>query len=284
MLLWFALMACSEGRFEGRVVDGLTGEPLADFALMAKATEATSMGCTAFSIRTDAEGKFSATGRCAVPYALTPVKSDVVDVWFASGDAIAADPAAPVEVQAWKTPTAPGVYRFSAGEFEPMRTVSDLKARDLSGSTEKVKFPAKLPDIIVLLPAEDRLVLVGKDNVEGLAPAPLIASPNVVIRERGADVTQKNWFYLGVRVTPGPPPAVERVGARFDPAKVKSISRGDRTVAFIQGDALPPGRYGLSKAGDNRIYVLDFGVAQATGGEAPAPEPADAGGPVEGPG
>jgi hypothetical protein len=284
MIAWFALLACSGTPLEGRVVDGLTGQPLPDFSLMAKATESTGMGCTAFSAKTDAEGRFRIDNACAVPYALTPVKADDVDVWFADGDQVPAGRGGAVEVQAWRTPTAPGVYRLAGGEYEPLRTASDLKTRDLSGVAEKVSFPAKLPEKIPLVAPGDQLVLVGKENVEAIAPAPLLASRDVVYKERDIDITQKDWVYLGIRVNPGPPPVVEQVGARFDPAKVRSVAKGERNVAFVSSDALAAGRYALSKPGDKRIYVVDFGAAQPPPAAPPAPEAPEAAAPSDAPG
>ncbi len=284
MYALFALIACSGGTLEGRVVDGLTGLPVADLSLMAKATEQTSMGCSAFSTRTDADGRFRIDGSCAVPYALAPVKSDEVDIWFAAGDRIEAGAKGPAEVQAWRTPTAPGVYRYSAGEFEPLRTATDLKTRDLAGSTEKVVYPAKLPEKVPLLAPGDQLVLVGKDNVETLAPVPLVANRNVVIRDRDIDVTQKEWLYLGTEIAPGRPPVVQQVNARFEPSKIKAIAKGERSVSFVPADALAPGRYALMKPGDKRIYVLDFGSAQTPPAATPPPEPAEPAGAGEGAG
>jgi hypothetical protein len=282
MFAWLSLIACSGGTLEGRVVDGRTGQPIPDFALMAKATETTSMGCTAYSTKTDAQGMFRVEGSCNVPYALSPVKSDDVDVWFAAGDSIPKDAKGPVEVQAWRTPTAPGVYRMAGAEFEPLRTVSDVKTRDLAGTAEKVSFPAKLPERVSLLAPGEQLVLVGKDNVEGIAPVPLVANQGVIVKEGELDVTQKDWVYLGVKVTPGTPPVVEQVGARFDPAGIKSVAKGERSVSFVPAEALAPGRYALLKPGDKRVYVLDFGSAQASTGAPPAAEPAP--GPADPPG
>jgi len=284
MLVWIALLGCSGGTLEGSVIDGLTGQPVPDLALMAKATEQTSMGCTAFSAKTNAEGRFRIEGSCAVPYTLTPVRSEEVDLWFASGDVIAAGAKAPTEIQAWRTPVTPGVYRFSAGEFEPLRTSTDLKTRDLAGSTEKVVFPAKLPEKVPLFGPGDQLVVVGKDNVEALAPVPLVSSQNVVIRERDTDFTQKDWFYLGAQIAPGSPPVLQQVNARFDPGKVKSIARGERSVSFVSADALAPGRYALLKPGDKRIYVIDFGAPQAGPNAPPPVEPPEPAGAAEGAG
>jgi hypothetical protein len=279
-----ALLGCSGGHVEGTVVDGLTGQPVAATHLLLTAKEKTGMSCMGFDVITDANGHFAIDGTCAVPYTAR-LSGD--ELWLAEGDEIPAEVKAPLALTAWRNPSASGVYIFSKGAFEPLRTVTDVKTRPLFGTDQKAVFPSKLPDKLPLLEAGQYLVIVGKENAAAMAPVPLVPAGPIHLDQGGTSVEQSPWVYLGARLspgaTPGTPDSVEPVEVAFDKSKVIAKSKGERAVEFVGADALPPGRYALLKPGDKRIYVVDFMVAGPAPG-APPPEAATGGeGPAEAP-
>ncbi len=278
LIALLAILGCSGGALEGRVVDGLTGAPVAGQAVLAQATEAAGISCTSLNGVTDAEGRFRIEGTCAVGYALKPSGDDV---WFAGGDAVAADHKGELALELWRAPSSPGVYRLSNGEFEPLRTPAELKVRGLKGTAEKITFPSKIPHKLTVIAPGEHLVVVGKENTDTLAPMPLVPAPAIQILEGEIVMDQPAWSYAGQKITPGTPPTVEPVPAAFDAGKVRQVEKGERAVKFVAHDALAPGRYALASPGDRRVYLIDFGVAGAApdagapAGDAAAPAGAD---------
>lgn len=268
MLAWI-LAACTQGHLEGRVVDGWTGAPAAGVALHVTAAAQTSMGCMAFDATTDADGRFRIEGTCDVAY---QVKAAGDDAWFPDGGEIPAGTQDGITLALWNTPKAPGVYEWTGGSYEPLRTVSDLKTRRLAGTEVDVQFPSKLGKL-PLIEGDERLVLVGRENTASLAPVPLRPGPPVTFDLAGELRDQGAWVYLGVDITAGKPPTAQPATATLDPAAIVAAERGDRTARVIAPGALPPGRYAWLSPGDKRIYAIDFGVA----GDSPTAPPADGG-------
>lgn len=266
MLVALAILGCSGGTLEGRVVDGLTGAPVAGQHVLAQATEAAGMSCTSFDAVTDAEGRFRFEGTCPVGYALRPSGDDL---WFAANDVIAADHKGELALELWRAPSSPGVYRLANGEFEVLRTPAEMKIRGLPGTAEKISYPSRIPEKLPVIGAGEHLVVVGRENTDTLAPMPLVPAPALRITEGELVLQQPEWAYLGVKITP--PSTVEPVPAAFDAGKVRMVEKGERAVKFVAHDALAPGRYALASPGDRRVYLLDFSVpGSAPGGAAPA--------------
>ncbi|MEQ1565194.1 MAG: hypothetical protein ABMA64_06110 [Myxococcota bacterium] len=272
--MWFAvvLVGCGSVSVEGRVVDGLNGQPIAGpYRVKAKAVSAeAAISCQFFDADVSAEGKFVLDQLCTgTAYTL---ETDRDDVWLVDQDQVPEGGwAQPTDLVAWRVPKGAGLYKLSNGQLEALKTAADVKSEKILGSEERVLYPAAIPNAVTVIGPEDYLVLVGKAAVEELKIEPLVASGQRKFGDATITWTMEPWLYVGVKFTDDT--TFERVPATVDAAKVVDKERGERKARFVSGSALAAGRYAMLKEGDKRLYVFDFGAGQGT--PAPTTTPAE---------
>ena len=266
-----AMAGCSSVTVQGRVVDGLTGEPIAGpYRIKARATtQGTALTCQFFDAPVAEDGTFELAEMCTgTAYAL---ETDRDDLWLVEIDTVPEGGfGQPTDLTAWRVPKGSGVYELSsAGQLTMLRTASDVEQDAIFGTDQIVKLPKTLPEQVDLIGEGEYLVLVGKATIDDMKLVPMLPSGPRKFGEAAAPYTRpKPWWYMGTRFTDDT--TFERVEAQIDSGKVVDKSKADRQGRFVAGSALPPGRYALLKEGDKRMFVLDFGAAPPPLPEAPA--------------
>jgi len=263
------LTGCSTVTVEGRVVDGLNGQPIAGpYRIKAKATAPdAAMSCQFFDTEVDKDGKFKLDRLCSgTPYVL---ETDRDDVWFVDVDQIPDGGwNQPTDLTAWRVPKGNGLYKLSNGTLEALKTVADVKIATPFKSDQTVRYPELIPNEVKVIGPDDYLVMVGRTAVENLKFQPLVRSE---ARRLDDDTTMEPWFYIGVKFTDDS--HFEAVTAALDPGKVLEKRKGEREARFVPGAALPAGRYAVLGDDDHRLYMLDFGASQGTPAPSDAPRP-----------
>lgn len=271
------LAACSSVSVQGRVVDGLTGEPIpGPYKVKAKAaSKDVALTCQYFDADVAADGTFSFDQLCSGTAYL--LEADRDDLWLVEIDQIPEGGfGQPTDITAWRVPKGSGVYELSGGQLTMLRTASDVEQDPIFGTDQIVRLPDTLPEQVDLIADDEYLVLVGKATIEQMKLVPLIPSgPRKFGDAANPYARPKPWWYLGTKFTDDT--RFERVEATPDPKKVVDKAKDDRHGRFVAGSALPPGRYALLKDDDKRMFVLDFGATPA-----PLPAAAGAGAPAEG--
>lgn len=243
-----ALAACAPepGSAAGRLLDARTDAPIADAEVRLAAADDT---CPAVTVKTDAEGRWSASGLCGEA-AWTAAPAD--PGWYLP-EAVPAGPDA--LLRAWRAPPDPGVYTVAGTTVTPLVTHTVLDTARIFDAAEEVRFPVEIPGAVPRISGDAALLLVG-DVLPDLAFAPLVPSPERRwFGTKDAPRAVDPWVYLGVRFTSDT--AWERVPATLDTAKLTTVG-GARPLRYVPGDALPPGRYALPTADGARAFLLDF--------------------------
>lgn len=256
------LSACGGTTVEGKVVDGMTGEPIGGYKIVAKATsEDASLTCQFKEAEVAEDGTFKLLDLCGgTPYHLEP---DREDVWLAEVNEVPDGGfGGPTELKAWRAPKGPGLYKLSGGEIEPLQTAADVKREQIRGTETKVRYPSTVPNKVPLVAPGDHLVLVGKGTIEETKLFPLIKSGERVFGDAGTKVTMQPWVYVGVEFQDDK--TFEEVEAEIDSSKFLEKSKDSRMARWIPGSAVKEGRYAALKEGDRRMYILDFGASQST--------------------
>lgn len=269
-----AFSGCSTVTAEGRVVDGLTGQPIpGPYRMKAKAVSAAdvAMSCQYFDAEVTAEGTFKLDRLC--PGTAYKLETDNEELWLVEVDEIPDGGfGQPTDVTAWRMPKGSGVYKLSNGALTLLKTDSDVEVDKIFGTSETVRLPNTIPDSIPLIGSDDYLVLVGKSTVADMKLSPLVESGPRKFGDAAEPYNRpETWWYLGTKFTDDT--TFERVTANLDATKVIDKTKGERHGRYISGGALAKGRYALLKDDDKRMYLLDFGAAPApTAAPAVAPE------------
>jgi hypothetical protein len=274
LIAWLA--GCSSVTVEGRVIDGLNGQPIAGpYRIKAKATKAdAAISCQFLDAEVDADGKFKLEHLCTgTSYALD---TDRDDVWFVDVSEIPDGGwGQPTDLTAWRVPKGNGLYKLSAGKLDALKTATDVSTQKIWKTDVDVRYPAKVPNEVVTIGPDDYLVMVGKNAVEELKFWPVISSGARRFGDESNAWDMEPWVYIGTKFTDDS--TYETVTATLDASKVVDKAKDDRMARFVSGAALPAGRYAVLADDDKRLYMLDFGKAQgapaptATPGETPPP-------------
>lgn len=248
---------CSSPGANGVIVDGMTGEPVAEARVVASATSQTSLTCMNFETTTDAQGHFQFKGLCDAEYAL---KLDDESLWMAEVDTIPAGGASNLEVKVWRAPAGSGLYRLSGGEIESLRAAGDIMKEKIKGTDELAHYPANIPGAIPVIGPNDHLVLVGQSAVEQTRIDPLIASGPRIFGDDEVEVKMDAWSYIGVKFVDDT--TFERVNTAVDDSKAFTKEKETRIARFISGSALPAGRYVAWRPEGRGAIILDFGTSQ----------------------
>ena len=125
LVLLGAFTACSSGSFEGKLVDGLTGQPAADVTLLARA-DGGDLTCQVREGKTDANGVFKLENTCSgAKYTLTPSDKNLLLVGapaIEGGTAAAGQ----VELKIWRANEGDGVYILQGTSLKPVSTYADI--------------------------------------------------------------------------------------------------------------------------------------------------------------
>lgn len=240
--------ACKPEPFtaSGTLTDARTQAPLAGVSLTLQADG----DCPAVEVVTGPDGAWSAPNLpCGPAWTVTPSDPG----WYRPEPAPVGT-ATPLT--AWRAPQDTGVYTVRGTEVTPLVTHTGLDVLRILDSTEEVRFPLEIPGTLPRVAGDTVLLLVGAPVGEATF-VPLVLSPER--RWFGTKEAPKPvdpWVYLGIRFLDDT--RFERVTAMLDPAGVMDVG-GPRPLRYIQGNALPAGRYALPTADAARAFLLELG-------------------------
>lgn len=280
MVVLVGLWGCSGVGVQGRIVDGLTKQPIAGpYRITAKAsTPGMSVGCQFATADVGTDGAFSLSGLC--PGTAYDLSVDRDDLWLAMPTVPDGGLPGPQDLVAWRAPKGSGLYLVTAdGQATALKTAADVKSDRILGSDERVRYPWEMASAnVVVVEKGQYLLLDGKATVEEMSITPVLQSmPRWFGRGMKAPAAPKKgdetswllaetekyrmgpWWYLGTTFTDHV--HFERVTATVDASKVVEHHDNVRAVKYLASDALPPGRYAIMKEADRRMYLVDFGQA-----------------------
>jgi hypothetical protein len=272
-MLWWGLAAvvgCSTVTVEGRVVDGLNGQPIqGPYRMKATATSGdVALSCKVFDAPVGADGAFKFDRLC--PGTAYRLETDSEEIWLVDVDEVPDGGfGQPTDLVAWRVPKGAGVYKLAGGELLALKTDAGVEVVSIWKSPEKVRYPDPIPNKMTHIGPEDHLVLVGKSAVEELKFHPLLESGTRKFGDEKAAWSMDPWWYVGVKFTDDT--TFERVDAQLDSSKVIDKAKGDRQARFIPGSAMPPGRYAILRDDDRRMFLVEFGETASAPVPAPAP-------------
>jgi len=268
--------ACSSaGSFEGKLVDGMTGQPRADLVVLGKAPDSGDMACQIVEGKTDANGVFSFPKTCKGASYSIEVKDKTLLLADAPKVEGGVKSTGPVEIKAWRAPAGDGISTLKDDKLGNVASRSVLKRDEKVKGTqtvalftkEKFKTPTTVDD-------GSFLVISGKDLNGKVKIEPIVPAPGVVTFDSGN--TLENHVFVGLRFA-ADGLAAEPVAVQLDAAVVKTLTVGDSVVRYIPTNALPNGQYVIYSEGDKEALVVQMGKSEAAG-TAAAP-PAGAGAP-----
>ena len=260
--LWLIMVAgCSNPPIAGTVVDGITSQPLPEFRLVARADADVSPTCAVVEATSDASGTFVFEGLCAGKSSYT-VTSSNESWWFPDGAIIPQGATGALSLSAWQAPGGSGLFKLTSQTMERLKTAGDLKKDTVFGTDQVFYYPSEIPGSPPLIQAGEQLVIVGADMVNDAKLYALNPGPEAV------KVHSSDSSYALLR-------SVSTIGLVFtgevefeqsgpispDAAKTTTKQSSERSVRYLQADAVPPGRYAVFKEKDRRVYLVDFGPA-----------------------
>ncbi len=253
------LSACTTGTITATLTDGMSGEPMSDVPVTARAQAEVSFSCQVFEGTTGADGKVTIEGPCLTSsaYSITPVNSAL---WFIEGSVVAQSSDGETAIEVLRAPEGSGSYILHGDTLTPLSTHGDIKRATILGTEEVVEFPSRIPaeSDIPLIDAQTWLVMTGPDAAQSSRLVPMVKSTPRRLLRNGDAMTMQDWWYLGVRFSSDRD--FTRQAAMIDVSKVRQHSSGDRAAYIVPFNAVPSGRYALKTEGSNRVTVLDFGA------------------------
>lgn len=258
------LSACGPTTLRGRVVDPMNGEaPLAGEILLAKAVGAVPLTCQTLAGTTDDDGRFEIPGLCLreTAYRILPSNKALL---FADADPIG-ETGGEIVLRAWWAPEGEGTWILRGRTLVSVPIHAELGA--LKVGDQAVAYPKTMPDAPPVVGPSDHLVISGVESVGPVVIGPLVPSP-----ARTIDGTpMAPWSYVGARFVDDT--TVERVAVEPDPAKVREVKQDDRSVRYVAGDAVPPGRYAVYQPGKRKASIVQFGAPPPPAPTTPPPPP-----------
>lgn len=264
ILLLFAGAGCtSTGSFQGKLVNAMSGDPVAEVRLLAKAPDSPDLTCQVKEANTAVDGTFLFDGLCAdTNYVVTSTDKTLVLVGV-SQVAGGVKATTTEEVKAWRAPTGNGVFLLAMDKLKPLKTVADVGSSYLWESEETVRYPKTLPKKVTRIMDDQYLVLSGARAIEKMKFHPLIKSGERKFGNKKEPEPSVPWWYIGMRFQSDT--EYERITAEPDKDKQIEVQEGDTHVVYLPSDALPPAHYVLLADMDRRTYMVTFGP------EIPAP-------------
>jgi len=245
-----------KGSFQGKLVHAITGQPVAGKSVTLKSDPpATDVTCQTFNVKTDDAGVFTVEALCGdANYKIEAADKEIL---LEGPEAVKGSEivAAPVEIKVWPTPPT-GVYLLAEGNLTKQAAAWKVEGKNVLDSKEQVFFPTELPSEATRVGPQQYLVLSGDRTIESLNIQPLIDSgPRTfgTSRERDKD---EAWSYIGVKFASDT--EFERVEVTPRADDVREVKKGSVQVRYIEGTALPPGKYTVMPKGGKRAYILEF--------------------------
>ncbi len=253
------LAACTKpGSFQGRLVDGLTGQPIAGARLLAKAPDSLDLTCQVFEATTGEDGSFTFAKTCPdTRYRIESTDETLLLADMEPFDGGAQQPPV-VEVKAWRGAKGGGLYIVEDGKVNRVPTSADISRKTILDSDEEVLYPAAIPGTIHRVKPGSYLLVATEGSIKKLEFFPLIQDENKRrFGTRKEWTTLDPWWYVGVKFESDT--KFERVAAEMDASKVTDVTVQGVQLRYIEGSALPPGRYAIMGKKDRRMYIIDFG-------------------------
>jgi hypothetical protein len=267
---------------EGKLVDGISGEPIMGataetpagkelrvfFRAVATDTDgktAPNPGSGAMCMVKEAivaeDGGYTVPDLCASKTAYAIELSDR-NMFLAETDSVEMgyEGGAPLELKVWRAPKGTGLFKLSGAELSRVDSSTELNSDFVLNTDEVVLSPKGIKGVPVI-GAGEYLLLSGQ--MAAFEVTPLIASGK---RRLGKEANSKStwvdlqpWSYVGVEFTSDK--AFERKTVTLDATKVITKEKGKRVAKYLASDVVPAGRYILHKDGAKRAWIVDFGVA-----------------------
>ena len=255
-----ALIGCStKGSFEGRLVNGLTGQPVPSTRILLKSSDTSDLTCMTLEATSGEDGSFSVPGTCAgATYHLELPKESAQWQVTGLGDIRGGEPVGPTDVTLWEAPGL-GVY-YVGDETRMIRTAADLDTVTIWETEIEVRYPESIPKNVTRIDGGDYLLISGAANLKKLKFHPLIPSDARRFGTPEHYFDMDPWSYIGVKFTSDTD--YEVVEATLDDSAITRVDDGDFQAWYVSGKALPPGRYALLGDADRRTYIVDFGPAE----------------------
>ncbi|MBN1337331.1 MAG: hypothetical protein JXB39_15340 [Deltaproteobacteria bacterium] len=258
VLSFLLAIGCTpKGSFQGKLVHAITGQPVAGKVLALKSDPpAPDLTCQNFNTRTDASGLFTVDALCGdATYKIEATDKEILldGPEKVQGSEVVG---APVEIKVWPAPPT-GVYILSAeGGLTKQAASWKVEGKNILNSEEKAFFPTELPSQAIRVGPDQYLVLAGDRTIESLHIQPLIDSgPRTfgTSQERDKD---EAWSYIGVKFSSDT--EFERVEVTPRADRVLEIKKNGTQLRYIEGTALPAGKYTIMPKGGKRAYILEF--------------------------
>jgi len=278
-----ALAVGCNSTVNGKVVDGLTGQPImgkpADAGeevqpnrLVANAVKKGDSGnweqnaeagmtCMTFSSPIGQDGSISLSGLClsATDYKLS-IEPDK-NYFLGETDMLAKGTKVegPMTIKAWRAPngTAVNILRKDGTTLDPVRSRQKVKSEKITGSEEMVYYPEGIKGV-PQMEAGEYLVLSGETNAK-LQLYPLVNSGARMFKTEETEVKMQPWSYIGTKFVDDE--TFERVSASVDSAKIQTVENSGHIVKFIPTAAVgDKGRYALWVEGQENAYLIDIGA------------------------
>ncbi len=260
LVMFGLLSACStSGTYEGRLVDGLTGEPRAGVLVLGKG-ETDKMSCQVVEGTTDADGKFTWAKTCKdVNYTLE-TKDKTLLVANAPKITGGEKSAGPVELMVWRAPTSDGLQILKEDKLSGVATRTRIMAEEKLVGTETVAaYPKEKFKSPSAVPEGGYLVVAGKGLNSKLKFVPIVPQTGKVVFASGTSL--EGHVFLGMRFTSET--TAEPVTASLDESGVKTVTDGERVIRYLPTSALPAGQYALYAEGDKDTQIVGFGKLEA---------------------
>ncbi len=245
-----------KGSFQGKLVHAITGKPVAGKNVTLKSDPpAPDVTCQTFNVKTDDAGVFTVEALCGdATYKIEALDKEILldgPETVKGSEAVAA----PTEIKVWPAPPT-GVYLMSDGSLTKQAAAWKVEGKNILDSPEQVFFPTELPSEAVRVGPNQYLVLSGDRTIESLRIEPLIDSgPRTfgTSKERDKD---EAWSYIGVKFASDK--EFERVPVTPRAERVLDVKKNGTQVRYIEGSALPAGKYTIMPKGGKRAYILEF--------------------------
>ena len=262
---------CGSSGFQGTVVDGITGQPLPNFKMIAKAQAEVGLTCMTFEGISGEDGTFKVDGACVGETAYT-LQPDDASYWLAETTTVAQGVEGEVMVKAWRTGgKSANLYHLRADGVGTLPTGSDMTEETIFGTDQKVKYPKSLPSKTPLVGAGEYLVLNGQDVIDKMKFAPLIYSGprNFGSADEPVEITNP-WQYVGVEFASDT--EFTRKEITIDESKVVTHSHDGMSVKWIPAEAFGTAHMAVWRDDGRRMYIVDTMEAY----KKPAPPAEDA--------
>lgn len=257
--LLFLASCLPSGSYTGKVVDGMSGKPVADVRFLAKSNPPSiDMACQTFEATSGPDGAFSFAKTCGnTHYDLVSADESLALEEAVNFDGGIVNTG---EVKVWKAPSGSGLSKLAAdGKLDRLATASDIVRKKFLDTEEDCTYPSNVPGKVARIEAGDYLVLASEGTIKKMNIVPVIKDEHD--RRFGTSkewFTLEPWYYAGVEFTSDK--KWTRLAAQVDSAKVIDKTLAGRQMRYIPSDAVPKGRYAIFGNHDTRMYIVDFGA------------------------